>query len=149
MFFSQRLFRRFSLEAVLTVSFAVAALRWFFLAQVTTLPAIFATQVLHALTYGTFHMASILFMDRLTPDGSKTLGQAVNNAIQYGVGLMAGFFLNGWLYESVGSFRSVWHQRGHCLDGPGPCLWVWGDPGNEAPCLYLFTEMKRWGIPKT
>ncbi|MBI9085082.1 MAG: MFS transporter [Desulfobacterales bacterium] len=104
MVFSERLFRRFSLESVLAVSFGVAALRWFLLAQVTSLPAILATQVLHALTYGTFHMASILFMDRLTPDGSKTLGQAVNNAIQYGLGLMAGFFFNGWLYETVGSF---------------------------------------------
>ena len=104
MVFSERLFRRFSLEAVLAVSFGVAAFRWLVLAQITSLPAILGTQILHALTYGTFHMASILFMDRLTPDRSKTLGQAVNNAIQYGLGLMAGFFLNGWLYETVGSF---------------------------------------------
>jgi PPP family 3-phenylpropionic acid transporter len=34
---------------------------------------------------------------------AKTIGQAVNNAVQYGLGLMAGFFLNGFLYERIGS----------------------------------------------
>jgi PPP family 3-phenylpropionic acid transporter len=55
-------------------------------------------------TYGTFHIASILYIDRLTPDTGKTVGQAVNNAISYGLGLMIGFFLNGYLYETTGSF---------------------------------------------
>jgi PPP family 3-phenylpropionic acid transporter len=64
---------------------------------------ILLAQALHAITYGTFHMASILYIDRLTPEKSKTLGQAVNNAVQYGLGLMIGFFLNGFLYERAGS----------------------------------------------
>ncbi|MEJ2473149.1 MAG: hypothetical protein P8Y74_04595, partial [Desulfobacterales bacterium] len=33
----------------------------------------------------------------------KTVGQAVNNAVQYGLGLMVGFFINGFLYERIGS----------------------------------------------
>ena len=49
-------------------------------------------------------MASILYIDRLAPEASKTLGQAVNNALTYGLGLMVGFFLNGWLYEMLGSY---------------------------------------------
>jgi PPP family 3-phenylpropionic acid transporter len=49
-------------------------------------------------------MASILYIDRLAPSKAKTLGQAVNNAITYGLGLMVGFFLNGYLYEKIGSF---------------------------------------------
>jgi PPP family 3-phenylpropionic acid transporter len=48
-------------------------------------------------------MASILYIDQLTPNSAKTLGQAVNNAVQYGLGLMVGFFLNGYLYEVIGS----------------------------------------------
>ena len=50
-------------------------------------------------------MASIIYMDRLAPAKSKTLGQAVNNALTYGLGLMVGFFLNGLLYEKIGSFN--------------------------------------------
>ena len=49
-------------------------------------------------------MASILYIDRLTTAENKTLGQAVNNALTYGLGLMVGFFLNGWLYGLIGSY---------------------------------------------
>jgi PPP family 3-phenylpropionic acid transporter len=101
---SDQIFKRFSLEAVLIFSFMVAALRWFILFWVQSAPAILLSQVLHALTYGAFHMASILYIDRLAPDKAKTLGQAVNNAVTYGLGLMVGFFFNGYLFEITGSF---------------------------------------------
>ena len=101
---SDSLFNRFSLENVLFFSFLVAAARWMilFFAQSATL--ILASQILHAVTYGTFHMASILYIDRLAPEKAKTLGQAVNNALTYGLGLMVGFFVNGYVYEITGSF---------------------------------------------
>jgi PPP family 3-phenylpropionic acid transporter len=101
---SDQIFKRFSLEAVLIFSFMVAALRWFILFWVQSASAILLSQVLHAVTYGTFHMASILYIDRLAPDKAKTLGQAVNNAVTYGLGLMVGFFFNGYLFEITGSF---------------------------------------------
>ena len=101
---SDRIFRRFSLEAVLIFSFMIAALRWFILFFAQSAPAILLSQILHAITYGTFHMASILYMDRLAPDKAKTLGQAVNNAVSYGLGLMVGFFMNGYFFEIMGSF---------------------------------------------
>ncbi|MFH0997554.1 MAG: MFS transporter [Pseudomonadota bacterium] len=103
MIHSGRLFKRFSLETVMVFSFSIAALRWFLLSFVDSGPVILITQVLHAFTYGAFHMASILFVDALSSEASKTLGQAVNNAVSYGLGLMAGFFLSGYLYETIGS----------------------------------------------
>jgi len=81
----------------------VAALRWFALYVVSSPVGILLTQVLHAVTYGTFHMASILYIDQLSSERTKTLGQAVNNAVTYGLGLMVGFFFNGWLYETAGA----------------------------------------------
>ena len=101
---SDRLFNRFSLENVLFFSFLVAAVRWMILFFAGSATLILASQILHAVTYGTFHMASILYIDRLAPEKAKTLGQAVNNAVTYGLGLMVGFFVNGYLYESMGSF---------------------------------------------
>lgn len=100
---SEALFRRFSVDRVLFISFLVAAARWAALYFVTSPAGIMMTQVLHAVTYGTFHMASILYIDQLSPDRSKTTSQAVNNAVTYGLGLMVGFFLNGWLYERIGA----------------------------------------------
>ena len=101
---SDKIFSRFSLENVLFFSFLVAAIRWIILFLAGSATVILLSQVLHAITYGTFHMASILYIDRLAPDEAKTLFQAVNNAMTYGFGLMAGFFINGYVYETTGSF---------------------------------------------
>lgn len=101
---SDMIFKRFSIEKVLVFSFIVAALRWFTLFFARSPVIILLSQITHAITYGTFHIASILYIDHLTPDDAKTLGQAANNAVTYGLGMMVGFFLNGYLYESMGSF---------------------------------------------
>jgi PPP family 3-phenylpropionic acid transporter len=103
MVFSNALFNRISLERAIGLSFAAAVLRWAVLGWVTSPVGILLSQGLHALTYGLFHMASILYIDRLVPAAAKTLGQAVNNALTYGLGLMVGFFLNGALYGIIGS----------------------------------------------
>jgi PPP family 3-phenylpropionic acid transporter len=100
---SDKIFGRFTLENVLFFSFLTAAARWIILFFAGSAAVILLSQILHAVTYGTFHMASILYMDRLAPEQAKTLGQAVNNALSYGLGLMVGFFVNGYVYEITGS----------------------------------------------
>ncbi|UCD77370.1 MAG: MFS transporter [Desulfobacterales bacterium] len=100
---SDKIFGRFTLENVLFFSFLTAAARWIILFFAGSAVVILLSQILHAVTYGTFHMASILYIDRLAPEQAKTLGQAVNNALSYGLGLMVGFFVNGYVYEITGS----------------------------------------------
>ncbi len=117
MFFSERIFKRFRYESVLVFSFAVAVLRWGGLWAATSATALLLLQVLHAMTYGTFHMASILYMDHLAPPQSKTLGQVVNNAVSYGLGLMAGFFLSGALYQAIGAHNLFAVSAGIALVG--------------------------------
>jgi PPP family 3-phenylpropionic acid transporter len=101
---SDRIFRRFSRENILLFSLIAAVLRWAVLYQARSSGVILASQALHAMTYAAFHIAGILYVDHLTPDGSKTLGQAVNNAVTYGLGMMVGFFLSGWFYDTLGAF---------------------------------------------
>ena len=100
---SPRLFDRFSIKRILAVSFAVAVLRWGLLYVAQSAMVILASQLLHAITYGAFHMAGILYMDQLAPASEKTLGQALNNAVTYGLGLTVGFFVSGALYETGNS----------------------------------------------
>lgn len=100
---SARLFARFSFKWVLTISFAVAVIRWGILYFAQSVPLILVSQLLHAVTYGAFHMAGILYMDQLAPAADKTLGQALNNAVTYGLGLSVGFFVSGVLYEAGNS----------------------------------------------
>ena len=100
---SNKIFARYSFRKVLAFSFVAATLRWMILYTVRTPMAILASQVLHSVTYGAFHMAGILYMDQLSPAADKTLGQAVNNAVTYGLGLTVGFFVSGALFKSGNS----------------------------------------------
>jgi PPP family 3-phenylpropionic acid transporter len=100
---SKRIFQYLSLETALAVTFIIAIFRWVLLGTLHAWYAILMLQVLHAGTYAMFHMASILYMDELAPEGAKTLGQSINNAMTYGLGLMAGFFISGFLYEQAGA----------------------------------------------
>ena len=103
MTFSKSIFKHFSLERVLIFSFFVAALRWLLLFTAVSPVLILFSQMLHAVTYGTFHMAGILYIDRQSPEHLKTLGQSLNNAVTYGLGLMVGFFLSGYVFEAAAS----------------------------------------------
>ncbi|MBF0378982.1 MAG: MFS transporter [Desulfamplus sp.] len=122
MFYSDRIFTKFSLKIVLLISCAAASLRWLLLfiaepsiaadalsfnytisSNLPTLTTktsiiILTSQILHAFTYGSFHIASILAIDKLSPKGT-TFGQAVNNAVTYGAGIMTGFFISGIFYD--------------------------------------------------
>lgn len=119
---SRRLFNRFSMDRVLAISFMAAAARWALLSTVRGAPGIVATQILHAITYGSFHMASILYIDTHTRGEMKTIGQAVNNAVTYGLGLMSGFFVSGWLYEQIGMSWLLWISSAAALAG-GVVFW--------------------------
>ncbi|MBL7208323.1 MAG: MFS transporter [Desulfobacterales bacterium] len=101
---SDIIFKRYSMENVIVFSFIVATLRWLILFFATSPAIILLSQTLHAVTYGSFHVASILYIDSLTPNEAKTLGQAANNAVTYGLGMTVGFLISGCLYESMGSF---------------------------------------------
>lgn len=101
---SERILRHISPEKVLTGAFLIAALRWFLLIFVSSPFLILLLQGLHAFTYGAFHVASIVYIDRLSPEGGKTVGQAVNNAATYGLGLMVGFFISGLIYDWLGAW---------------------------------------------
>jgi len=101
---SDIIFKRYSMKNVIVFSFTVATLRWLILFLATSPAIILLSQILHAVTYGSFHIASILYIDSLTPNEAKTLGQAANNAVTYGLGMTVGFLISGCLYESMGSF---------------------------------------------
>lgn len=103
---ARKIFNRFSVESVLVFSFGIAGLRWLLMFYTTTVLFAIMIQVFHAVTYGAFHIAGILYMDRCMPDETKTIGQAVNNAFSYGLGMMTGSFINGYLFEWIGTYNA-------------------------------------------
>ena len=101
---SDLIFSRFSIRSVLIFSFVIAAIRWLILFFFVSPGMILFAQTLHALTYGAFHIGCVLYIDELSSDETKTIGQVTNNAVSYGLGMMAGFIFNGMFYESAGPF---------------------------------------------
>ncbi|MCF8035647.1 MAG: MFS transporter [Desulfobacteraceae bacterium] len=103
MVYSVPIFRRFSHERVLIAAFVLTGIRWLVLAGSGSAWVILFTQLFHAFSYGAFHVASILYIDKLTPPETKTMGQAVNNAVTYGLGIMVGFMANGYFFDIIGA----------------------------------------------
>ncbi|MBI9075781.1 MAG: MFS transporter [Desulfatibacillum sp.] len=99
---SGRILGRFHPRRILFFSLCVAALRWGLMAWTLSPIALCAVQILHAATYGSFHIASIVYMEQLIPPRARTAGQAVNNSMTYGLGMMVGLFLSGYLFERLG-----------------------------------------------
>ncbi len=98
---SDKIFSKFKIKTILIFSFGAAVVRWSILFVAAKPEVILFSQLLHAFTYASFHVASILAVDRLSPKGASTFGQAVNNAVTYGAGMMAGFMISGMLYDSL------------------------------------------------
>jgi PPP family 3-phenylpropionic acid transporter len=100
---SDSIFQKISIQKVLIISFFIASARWLILGFTESAAIILLSQIMHAATYGTFHIASILYIDQLIPSEAKTFGQAVNNAVSYGLGMTAGFILNGLFFDRLDS----------------------------------------------
>ena len=126
---SRQIFGEAPLKPLLVMACIVAALRWIILSAFGSPIAVISAQLLHAATYACFHIASILYIDRQFPEGAKTLGQAVNNAVGYGLGMMIGFLVNGVLYERVGAERLFLVSAGIALSAA--MLLEWGLPSTR------------------
>jgi PPP family 3-phenylpropionic acid transporter len=87
---------------VLTLSLALAALRWAILAVTDAMPAVAAAQVLHAFTFGTFHVAAIHFTHDAFPRPLRASGQSLYSLSSYGVGMILGFGGSGLFYDVIG-----------------------------------------------
>jgi len=122
---SKRILHYFSIEKILRFSFFVAVIRWSILYATSSSIIILGTQLLHAFTYGAFHISSIIFIDQEAPKEAKTLGQAANNAMTYGLGLMIGFFINGYLFEHIGTMNAFGVSACFALTGGLILLFLW------------------------
>ncbi len=99
--------RRFSLHALLLVSFVCAVLRFPAIGWgVGSLALLAAAQLLHAATFGAFHAACVAAVHRLFPGALAARGQALYSSIAYGLGGAAGSLLAGWTWTAFGPSAS-------------------------------------------
>lgn len=96
-----RLRARFSLGHILAASFAVSALRWWFVAYIRSPILLVALQVTHALTFGAFWAAAMAWIADCVPARLRATGQVLFTTV-IGFGSMTGLLLVGPLYDATG-----------------------------------------------
>jgi len=100
-FFSARLLRRFGPLALLAASAAGVVLRLLLWAFVPFRPVVLASQLLHALCFGTFHPALVHFVASVFPPRSRGKGMSIFIALGTGLPLLLGALAGGAILEAM------------------------------------------------
>ena len=100
---SARALRSMSPAMLMAVGGAAAIVRWIALAFSPPLAALFALQVLHALSFGATYLGFLRFASAAAPDRFAATAQAVNSALSGGVILAAATSVSGFAYAAFGS----------------------------------------------
>lgn len=97
------LLRRFSLRTILLACFAAAVLRFLIIAWgVEWLALLVLAQLLHGLTFGACHAASVAAVNRWFPGRYQGRGQALYSSLSFGAGGLLGSVLSGWTWGLFG-----------------------------------------------
>lgn len=102
-FFMARLLRRFSLRRILLTSFVAAVLRFVVVGWGVNYPVVLVlAQLMHGLTFGSFHAASVSAVNRWFPGRTRSRGQALYSGLGFGGGGLVGGLVSGWAWDHFG-----------------------------------------------
>ena len=94
---------RWSLRTILLTCYWVAAVRFLLIAwAIDWLIIAFIAQLMHGLTFGAHHAASISAINRWFPGANQARGQAIYSSLSFGAGGLIGNLLSGYLWENFG-----------------------------------------------
>jgi PPP family 3-phenylpropionic acid transporter len=97
------LLRRVRLKQLIVISLLLAALRWWLLGfYADSLQVLLFVQLLHAATFGSFHVAAIHFVQRYFPVDKQGQGQGLYVSF-CGVGGALGALYAGYTWQTLGS----------------------------------------------
>jgi MFS transporter, PPP family, 3-phenylpropionic acid transporter len=113
-----RLMARFSLTRILGLSFACAVLRFLITGwAVDQPPLMFAAQVLHAATFGSYHAAAVAAVHHFFRGRHQAKGQALYTALSFGAGGTLGGLLSGVAWEAIGPSLTFTAAAGAAMAG--------------------------------
>lgn len=102
-FFMSRVMRQFSLRRILLISFAVAVIRFVVIGACVGFPTVLvAAQLLHGMTFGSFHAAAIEAVNRWFSGRTRARGQALYASLTFGAGGLFGGLLSAWSWDHLG-----------------------------------------------
>jgi PPP family 3-phenylpropionic acid transporter len=100
--FSGRLIARFGIRATLTAAVAAITVRLALYGLFPTLGVVLLSQLLHALTFGMLHTASVAFVNAKIDASRRGLGMAVYSALSLGLASFIASGAGGYLVEAAG-----------------------------------------------
>ncbi len=136
-FLMPALVRHFGYTRILLVSFAAAMLRFMLIGwTVDVVVLLLLAQVLHALTFGAYHAASVGLVHEFFRGRHQSKGQALFGSITYGAGGMLGSLASGPIWQHYGA--SVLYSFSALMGLLGFLLMVWmlamsGERQHEQP----------------
>jgi len=105
MLLSARLLDSAGPTRLISTSLGVAALRWLLLVAGVNPYLLAFGQLLHAFSFGLFHVSAVHATHRLFPDSLRSSGQSLYSALTYGLGNLLGFFGCAALVDTLGVRR--------------------------------------------
>lgn len=104
LFYGMRhVFRRVALQRVLLVSLILTGLRWLLIAWFADqLWWLLLAQVLHAASFGAFHVVAIQIVHHHFRGQNQGRGQALYSSVSFGAGGMVGSLYSGVLWQALG-----------------------------------------------
>ena len=95
-----RLFRRFTLYQLLSVSLLATAIRWVIVGEFAEhVWVVCVSQLLHALSFGVCHAVVIQFIKTRFAEQAQGQGQAFYSAVSFGGGAAAGTYVSGFIWQ--------------------------------------------------
>ena len=99
-----KILTKINLKKILLISLALAILRFFLIGSfVNNIYIIIFAQILHAATFGSFHVASIQIIEYFFNKDHHARGQSIYNSVTYGVGGAVGGIGGGLMINAYGA----------------------------------------------
>ncbi|ULQ46431.1 MFS transporter [Flagellatimonas centrodinii] len=94
--------QRVGARRLMLAALATTALRWAVIGvAVDSWLLLVLAQISHALTFGAYHAVAVHYIQRMFPSRLQGRGQAIYNAVAYGVGGSIGSLASGWMWDAV------------------------------------------------
>ncbi len=98
-----RLLPRFGVRVLLLLSLLLTTVRWLLLALfVDDAPWMVAAQILHAASFGVYHVVAITLIHQFFPGRHQGRGQALYSSLSFGAGGAAGSLVSGYSWAHFG-----------------------------------------------
>jgi len=135
-FLMPALVRRFGFTRILIVSFAAAVLRFLLIGWAVDVAILLLfAQVLHALTFGSYHAASVGLVHQFFQGRHQSKGQALFGSVTYGAGGVLGGLASGPIWQHWGASALYTFSAGMALLGLMLMWWKLRNMAERRPAV--------------